>query len=90
MSFFARTFEHLRQWSKTIRTHTLTLWFAQRHPQTPLHAKVFCVLILAYALSPIDLIPDFIPILGFLDEMILLPCALWISVAIAIPWQAIQ
>lgn len=56
------------------------LWFARRHPSTPLLAKMLCVLAVAYALSPIDLIPDFIPILGLLDELILLPAMIWLAV----------
>lgn len=49
------------------------IYLALRHPRTPASAKVLAVLTLAYALSPIDLIPDFIPVLGYLDELIILP-----------------
>ncbi|HYD95856.1 MAG TPA: YkvA family protein, partial [Noviherbaspirillum sp.] len=58
----------------------VTLWFAYKHPRTPLAAKLLCVLVVAYALSPIDLIPDFIPVLGYLDDVILLPGLIWIAV----------
>lgn len=64
------------------------LWFARRHPDTPLLAKCLCVLALAYALSPIDLIPDFIPVLGLLDELILLPAMIWLAVRI-LPMQVV-
>lgn len=56
------------------------LWFARKHPATPLMAKALCILAVAYALSPIDLIPDFIPVLGLLDELILLPAMIWLAV----------
>jgi uncharacterized membrane protein YkvA (DUF1232 family) len=56
------------------------LWFACRHPDTPWMARAICVLVVAYALSPIDLIPDFIPVLGYLDELLLLPALIWFAV----------
>lgn len=64
---------NLKAWAKTIRRDTLTLWFCARHPDTPLLPKLIAALLAAYAFSPIDLIPDFIPVLGLLDEAILLP-----------------
>jgi uncharacterized membrane protein YkvA (DUF1232 family) len=51
----------------------MALWFVSRDPRTPWYAKLLTMLIVAYALSPVDLIPDFIPVLGYLDEVILLP-----------------
>jgi len=65
-------------WAKAVRTDAVTIWFATRHPDTPLVAKILAVCVAAYALSPIDLIPDFIPIVGYLDEVILLPGAIWL------------
>ncbi|MHA3737231.1 YkvA family protein [Pseudomonas sp. Eth.TT006] len=56
----------------------MTLWFCCRNPRTPSPVKVLCVLVVSYALSPIDLIPDFIPVLGLLDDVILLPAAIWL------------
>lgn len=56
------------------------LWFARSHPKTPLLAKVLGFATVAYALSPIDLIPDFIPVLGYLDEVIVLPAMIWLVV----------
>lgn len=56
------------------------LWFARHHPDTPLFAKVLCVFAVAYALSPIDLIPDFIPVLGYVDDALLLPAMIWLAV----------
>lgn len=69
----------LLQWAKQLKAEAVTLWFCYRHPQTPLIAKILAIGIVAYAFSPIDLIPDFIPVLGLLDEAILLPIAIWFT-----------
>jgi len=63
-----------------LATHLLALWKLFRHPETPRVAKLVAVLVLAYALSPIDLIPDFIPVLGLLDDVILLPLGIALAV----------
>jgi len=70
----------LKQWAKRIRRDTFALWFAVRNERTPRWLRWFGILIIAYALSPIDLIPDFLPIIGYLDELILLPAGLWLIV----------
>ncbi len=62
-----------KQKAHELKYHTLTLYFAYRNPQTPWYAKVFAGLVAAYAFSPIDLIPDFIPILGYLDDLVIVP-----------------
>lgn len=72
-------------WARTLRRDALTVWFATQHPDTPLVAKVLAVCVAAYALSPIDLIPDFIPVLGYLDEVILLPGAIWLCLRLLPP-----
>jgi len=69
----------LRDWARSLKRDVLALWFACRDPHTPLAAKLVATLVVAYALSPIDLIPDFIPILGYLDELILLPAGIWLA-----------
>jgi len=69
----ADTTGKLRDWARRIKRNVLALWFSLRHPRTPLHAKAVAALVVAYALSPIDLIPDFIPVLGYLDDVILVP-----------------
>ena len=63
-----------------LATNLLALWKLFRHPETPRLAKVVAVVVLAYALSPIDLIPDFIPVLGLLDDVILLPLGIALAV----------
>lgn len=72
--------QRLQQWARRLKSDVIAMYFALKHPQTPLYAKIFAAIIVGYALSPIDLIPDFIPILGYLDDVILLP----IGIAIAI------
>ena len=70
----------LRPWAAALKRDVLALWFAYRDPRTPLPAKLLAMLIVAYALSPIDLIPDFIPVLGYLDELVLLPGAIYLAI----------
>jgi uncharacterized membrane protein YkvA (DUF1232 family) len=70
----------LKQRARQLKAEVLALVLAARHPRTPWYAKALLVAIVAYALSPIDLIPDFIPVLGFVDEIILLPFAIALAV----------
>src|SRR3954452_1926811 len=70
-----RMLRRIKDWARAIRRDVHALWLAARDRRTPWYAKAFALAIAAYALSPIDLIPDFIPILGYLDEAILLPLA---------------
>lgn len=71
---------NLKTWAKRIKRDGVTLWFAGKHPRTPWYAKALGLFVVAYALSPIDLIPDFIPVLGYLDDVILLPVLIWVTV----------
>lgn len=75
-----RLTQRLRRWARTVKRDGVALWFAARHPETPWYAKAFVVGVVAYALSPIDLIPDFIPVLGYLDDVLLLPVLIWLAV----------
>ena len=68
--------QRLRLWAHLVLRDGLALYVAARHPRTPWFAKLLAFLVAAYALSPIDLIPDVIPVLGMLDEVILLPIAI--------------
>ncbi len=61
-----------------LRVDTHAVWLAARAPETPFPARLFGMALAAYALSPIDLIPDFIPVLGLLDDAIILPAGLWL------------
>lgn len=58
----------------------VALWLAARDRRTPLSAKLLAGAVAAYALSPIDLIPDFIPVLGYLDDLLLVPAGIWLAV----------
>ena len=66
----------LRGWAKELKQHTLVAYFAARDPRTPWLARGLALLVAAYALSPIDLIPDFIPLLGYLDDLVIVPLGL--------------
>ena len=65
--------QKLRSWARALKALLLTLWLLSRDARTPRAAKVAAIVTLAYALSPIDLIPDFIPVIGFLDDVLLVP-----------------
>jgi uncharacterized membrane protein YkvA (DUF1232 family) len=69
-----------RQRARLIKRDTLALYLACRHPRTPWYAKLCAALVAAYALSPIDLIPDVVPILGYLDDVILVPLGIVVAV----------
>jgi uncharacterized membrane protein YkvA (DUF1232 family) len=75
-----RPLERIRCWARRVKRDATTLWFASKHPRTPWGAKALSVFVVAYALSPIDLIPDFIPIVGYLDDALLLPALIWLAV----------
>lgn len=79
----------LKNWAQLLKQDVLILWFATKNPNTPWAPKVICIFIVAYALSPIDLIPDFIPILGFVDDLLLMPFLIWLAVRL-IPTVIIQ
>ena len=70
----------LKERARQLKTEVVALYLAARHPGTPWYAKLFLAAIVAYALSPIDLIPDFIPVLGLVDEIVLLPFAIVLAV----------
>jgi uncharacterized membrane protein YkvA (DUF1232 family) len=70
----------LREWARRIKRDGVMLWFACRDPRTPGWLKAMAFGVVAYALSPIDLVPDFIPVLGYLDDVILLPVLIWLIV----------
>lgn len=72
--------ENIRNWARRLKRDGVALWFACRHPGTPLLAKALAMLVVAYALSPIDLVPDFIPVLGYVDDVLLLPALIWLTI----------
>ena len=75
-SFFA----DLRSRARKLKSEIFALYLALRDPRTPWYAKAFGALVVAYAFSPLDLIPDFVPVLGYLDDVILLPLGIWLTI----------
>jgi uncharacterized membrane protein YkvA (DUF1232 family) len=75
-----KVFERLKQKSRHLKIEIYALYLAYRDPRVPWYAKAFVALVVGYALSPIDLIPDFIPVLGYLDDLVLIP----LGVAVAL------
>jgi uncharacterized membrane protein YkvA (DUF1232 family) len=78
-------FEQLRTRARHLKSETLALYLAARHPATPWYAKLLVAAVVAYALSPIDLIPDFVPILGYVDDLILIPLGIALAMKLIPP-----
>ena len=75
----------LKAQAQQLKQHTLTVYFAARDPRTPMLVRGLALLVAAYALSPIDLIPDFIPVIGYLDDLIVIPLGLALVVRLTPP-----
>ena len=67
------TLDRAKQWARAIKRDVIAIWLAARDPRTPLAARILAACVAAYALSPVDLIPDFIPVLGYLDDLLIVP-----------------
>lgn len=74
-----------KQWARDLKINTYALVLAYKDPRTPWYAKVWAICVAGYAFSPIDLIPDFIPVLGYLDDLILIPLGIAIAVKLIPP-----
>ncbi|MEV5114727.1 YkvA family protein [Peribacillus frigoritolerans] len=72
-------FDKIKIWARSLKRQIFILYFACKDERVPWHAKVFTACVVAYAFSPIDIIPDFIPILGYLDDVILVPIGIMIA-----------
>jgi len=72
--------DRLKAWAGRLKTELRALYLAYGDPRTPLHARVLAIVVVAYAFSPIDLIPDPIPVLGYLDDLILIPLGIALTV----------
>lgn len=81
----SRLLGQVREWARAIKRDVHALWLAARDPRTPWYAKAVALAVAAYALSPIDLIPDFVPVLGYLDDAILLPLGIMLAVRLVPP-----
>lgn len=80
----------LKTFAQHLKAELLALSYAARDPRTPWYARALALLVLAYALSPIDLIPDFIPVLGQLDDLLLVPAGLWLALRLIPPEVMVQ
>lgn len=76
---------HLKAWARELKRDVVALWIAARDRRTPLVAKLLAASVAAYALSPIDLIPDFIPVLGYLDDLLIVPLGILLAVRLVPP-----
>jgi len=81
--------EGWRQWARQLRTETYALYLAHRDPRTPWYGRVWAALVVGYAFSPIDLIPDFVPVLGYVDDLILVPLGIILALKM-IPTQVLR
>lgn len=81
-------FSELKQRARNLKAETFALYLAARDPRTPWYAKLLVAGIVAYALSPIDLIPDFVPVIGYLDDLILIPIGIALAIKL-IPHQVL-
>jgi uncharacterized membrane protein YkvA (DUF1232 family) len=77
--------ERLKARVRHLKRETHALYLAARHPGTPWYAKLFVAGVVAYAFSPIDLIPDFVPVLGYVDDLILVPLGIVLAIKLVPP-----
>lgn len=75
----------LRDWARRIKRDVVILWLAARDPRTPWQLKLLACAVAAYALSPLDLIPDFVPVLGYLDDLLIVPAGVWLALRLIPP-----
>jgi uncharacterized membrane protein YkvA (DUF1232 family) len=73
---------HMKKWARAVSRDAHAIYLASRDPRVPWYAKVLAIAVAGYALSPIDLIPDFIPVLGYLDDLIIVPLGIWLVVSL--------
>lgn len=74
--------ERAKHWARVIKRDVLALWIAARDSRVPWYAKALAMAVAAYALSPLDLIPDFVPVLGYLDDLVIVPLGILLVVAL--------
>jgi uncharacterized membrane protein YkvA (DUF1232 family) len=70
-------FARLKVWAERLRQEVHAIYLAARDPRVPWYAKALAIAVAGYALSPIDLIPDFIPVIGYLDDLVIVPLGIW-------------
>ena len=72
----------MKSWARSLKRDGHAIYLASRDPRVPWYAKALAIAVAAYALSPIDLIPDFIPVVGYLDELLILPLGIWLVISL--------
>jgi uncharacterized membrane protein YkvA (DUF1232 family) len=77
-----RLMSRAKTWARALRRDAHAIYLASRDPRLPWTVKIFAIAVTGYALSPIDLIPDFIPVLGVLDDLIIVPLGIWLVIAL--------
>ena len=77
--------DHLKDWARALKNDVVALYIAGRDPRVPWYVKAAAMAIAAYALSPIDLIPDFIPVLGYLDDLVVVPLGVLLAIRLVPP-----
>src|SRR6266478_9098195 len=77
--------EGMVRWARAIRRDVVAVWIAARDPRVPWYAKAVALAVAAYALSPIDLIPDFVPVLGCLDDLVIVPLGIMLAIRLIPP-----
>ena len=75
-------FSRIKTWAQRLNRDGYAIYLASRDRRVPWHAKVLAAAVAAYALSPVDLIPDFIPVIGYLDDLIIVPLGIWLVVSL--------
>jgi uncharacterized membrane protein YkvA (DUF1232 family) len=75
----------IQAWARALRRDAVAVYLAARDPRTPWWVRGLALVVAAYALSPIDLIPDFIPVLGYLDDVLIVPLGLWLVLRLIAP-----
>jgi uncharacterized membrane protein YkvA (DUF1232 family) len=77
--------DRLKTWARSLKRDIHAIYLAARDPRVPWYAKALALAVAGYALSPIDLIPDFIPVIGYLDDLIIVPIGIWFVVSLIPP-----
>ena len=75
-------FQQIGIWARTLKRDVHAIYLAAHSPRVPWHAKIIAIAVAGYALSPIDLIPDFIPVLGYVDDLIIVPLGIWLVLSL--------
>jgi uncharacterized membrane protein YkvA (DUF1232 family) len=74
--------QDLKRWARKLKRDVHAIYLAARSPCVPWHAKILAIAVAGYALSPVDLIPDFIPVLGYVDDLIIVPLGIWLVLSL--------